>query len=115
MSVPLYMDHNVPAAITNGLRVRGVDVPTALEDGHAMVPDPVLLDRATTLGRVLFTRDDDLIVEAVRRQQVGQPFGGVIYAHQLRIPIDIAIRDLELIAKAAEPEELANALQYLPL
>lgn len=115
MSVTLYMDHNVPAAITNGLRVRGVDVLTALEDGHATVSDPVLLDRATALGRVLFTRDDDLIVEAARRLQTRQPFGGVIYAHQLRVPIGVAIRDLELIAQVAAPEDLLNTLQYLPL
>jgi len=39
---------------------------------------------ASELGRVLFTQDDDLLTEATRRQHRGQPFGGVIYAHQLR-------------------------------
>lgn len=109
------MDHNVPAAITTGLRMRGVDVLTALEDGHAMAPDPVLLDRATELGRVLFTRDDDLVAEGVRRLRSGEPFSGVIYAHQLRVPIGVAIRDLELIAQASEPDELMSTLQFLPL
>jgi hypothetical protein len=109
------MDHNVPAAITTGLRVRGVDVLTAQADGHARMPDDVLLDRATALGRVLFTRDDDLIAEAVRRQREGRSFGGVIYAHQLRVPIGTAIRDLEIIAHAAEPEEIMSMIQFLPL
>ena len=31
----VYMDHHVPAAITEGLRSRGIDVLTAFEDGHA--------------------------------------------------------------------------------
>jgi predicted nucleotidyltransferase len=102
------MDDNVPAAITTGLRIRGVDVLTALEDGHHTMPDAQLVDRAHVLGRVLFTRDDDLIAEAVQRQQQGTPFHGVIYAHQLRVSIGAAVRDLELIAKAAEPEDLST-------
>lgn len=57
MAIQLYMDHNVPRSITDGLRVRGVDIITALEDGTTEVDDPELLDRVSKLGRVLFTRD----------------------------------------------------------
>jgi hypothetical protein len=39
---------------------------------------PDLLDRASELGRVLFTMDDDLLVEAAARQNQGVAFGGVI-------------------------------------
>ena len=55
--VSLYMDHHVPSAITAGLRKRGVDVLTAEEDGSARLDDDPLLDRATSLGRVLFSQD----------------------------------------------------------
>ena len=72
------MDHNVPHAITTGLRIRGVDLLTAYEDGHHTVSDADLHDRATALGRVLFTRDDDLVAEAVKRQRSGEVFAGVI-------------------------------------
>ena len=82
MPVALYMDHHVPRAITNGLRLRDVDVLTALEDGTATLDDPALLDRAHELRRVLFTQDDDFLTEAARRQGAGVPFGGVVYAHQ---------------------------------
>lgn len=34
------MDHHVPRAITNGLRLRGVDVLTAHEDGASELRDP---------------------------------------------------------------------------
>lgn len=115
MTVRLYMDHNVPAAITVGLRLRGVDVLTAYEDRHHRVPDPMLLDRAQDLQRVLFSRDDDLIAEAVRRQREGITFFGVVYAHQLRISIGRAVDDLYLIATAADPEEMMNSIQFLPL
>ena len=55
MSVRLYMDVHVRRAVTAGLRLRGVDVLTAQEDGNRELLDPELLDRATELGRVLFT------------------------------------------------------------
>jgi len=64
MSVSLYMDVHVHRAITSALRLRGVDVMTAQEDGHQEASDTDLLDRATALGRVLFSQDDDLLAEA---------------------------------------------------
>jgi hypothetical protein len=115
MAIALYMDQHVPRAITVGLRLRGVDVLTAYEDGTSELADPALLDRASELGRVLFTRDDDLLAEAASRQRNGIPFGGVIYAHQLRVSIGTCVQDLEIIAKAGEPEDLINGVQYLPL
>lgn len=57
MSVRFYMDVHVRRSVTNGLRLRGVDVLTAQEDGGAGLDDPALLDRATSLERVLFTQD----------------------------------------------------------
>jgi predicted nuclease of predicted toxin-antitoxin system len=115
MTIALYMDVHVHRAVTIGLRLRGVDVITAQEDGHRTAPDNVLLDKATELGRVLFSQDEDLLAEAKQRQTLDIPFAGIIYAHQLRITIGRCVNDLELIAKAAEPQELANRVEYLPL
>jgi predicted nuclease of predicted toxin-antitoxin system len=115
MSVALYMDEHVHRAITVGLRLRGVDVLTAQDDGRRNTPDDVLLDRATELGRVMFSQDEDLLAEAKRRQVEGHLFSGVIYAHQLRVTIGACVRDLELIAKATEPRDLANRVEFLPL
>ena len=115
MPLRLYMDQHVPRAITIGLRLRGIDVITAYEDGADKMPDPQLLDRAGTLGRVLFTQDDDLIVEAVRRQREDIPFSGVLYAHQLRISIGQCIQELEVIALAGEPEDVVNRIEFLPI
>lgn len=42
-------------------------------------------------------------------------FYGIIYAHQLQVPIGTCIHDLELIAKAGEPEDIINRIQFLPL
>jgi predicted nuclease of predicted toxin-antitoxin system len=115
VSVRFYMDVHVRRAVTDGLRLREVDILTAQDDGAGRFDDPELLDRATELDRVLFTQDDDLLREAKRRQQSGEFFCGVIYAHQLNITVGKCIADLELIAKASEPEEWANSTAYLPL
>lgn len=109
------MDHHVPRSITNGLRLRGVDVVTAAEDGTDELRDPALLERATSLDRVLFTQDDDLLTVATRLQRQGQTFAGVIYAHQLRISIGDCIRDLELVSKVGEPRDMADQTLFLPL
>jgi hypothetical protein len=88
---------------------------TAHEDGASELGDPALLDRAEELGRVLFTRDDDLLAEATQRRRRGQTFGGVIYAHQLRVSIGDCVRDLELISKVGEPQDLTGQTLFLPL
>lgn len=115
MSLALYMDEHVHLAITIGLRFRGIDVITVQEDERTGTPDPILLLRATELERVIFSQDQDFLVEAKRRQSEGINFSGVIFARQSRVSIGDCIRDLEIIAKVGEPEEFANRVQYLPL
>ncbi len=114
MAIAFYFDVHIPKPITIGLRLRGVDVLTAQEDATTTLPDPELLDRATALGRPLFTFDDDLLAEANRRQAEGIEFAGVIYAKPLRVSTGDCVRDLEIIAKAGEPEDLKNQIQFLP-
>ncbi|OHE80982.1 MAG: hypothetical protein A2107_02640 [Verrucomicrobia bacterium GWF2_62_7] len=115
MSLRLYMDVHVRKPVTTALRMRAVNVLTAQDDHGEQFEDPALLDRALQRGRVLFTQDDDLLVEAAARQRRSQPFAGVIYAHQQNITVRQTIEDLELLAKACEPEELANRVVFLPL
>jgi hypothetical protein len=115
MPISLYMDHNVPRSVTVGLRLRGIDVLAAFDDGYGMSDDATLMDRAAGLKRVLFSFDDDVIVEAVERQRNGKSFGGVIYAHPLKISIGRCISDLEIIAKAGSFDEILNGVIYLPL
>jgi predicted nuclease of predicted toxin-antitoxin system len=91
VNVRLYLDVHVHRAVTDGLRLRKVDVLTAQDDEAADLDDPELLDRATELGRILFSQDDDLLREAKQRQQIGELFSGVIYAHQLNISIVVNV------------------------
>ncbi len=115
MAISLYMNHHVPSAITEGLRSKGVNVITAFEDGAAQYDDDRLLARASELGRILFTQDDDLLAVAQSWIAAGKPFAGLIYGHQRALTIGRAVRDLELIAKASEREDMQNQVQFVPL
>lgn len=115
MSVPLYFDVHVPSAIADGLRLRGVDVLRAQDDGAAELEDPELLDRAGELGRLLFTQDKDLLREATKRQRAGDNFSGILYARQREVSIGECVTDLEIIAKDSGPEEWIGHVEYLPL
>jgi len=109
------MDEHVPRAITEGLRLRRVDVLTAQDDGRRGASDRALLDRAHELGRPLFSQDEDLLAEAARRLAGGIPFAGLIYAHQLHATIGECVRDLALIAALADLADLASHVEFLPL
>jgi predicted nuclease of predicted toxin-antitoxin system len=113
--ISLYLDEHVARAVTEGLRLRGIDVLTVQEDGRRGASDAAVLDRATEVGRPLFTQDEDLLIEASRRIARGTDFAGVIYAHQLRVTIGDCVRNLVLLATAARPDELRNRVEYLPL
>lgn len=115
MSVALYMDEHIRQPVTNGLRQRRIDILTVQEDGRRGEDDDVLLDRATKLGRVIFTQDQDFLIEGARRQREGVQFAGVIFADQGRITVGQCVRDLELIASVCSPDELADKVIYLPL
>jgi len=109
------MDVHVRRAVTAALRLRAIDVLTAQEDGAAEFADELLLDRATALGRVLVSQDEDLLREGARRLNEHRGFSGIIYAHQLRITIGQMVEELELISAATSQEEWWGRIEYLPL
>ena len=113
--LPLYMDVHVKAAITAGVRRRGIDVLTAQENGATRLEDTPLLDHVTALERVLFSQDDDLLAIARMYQLQGIPFAGLIYGHQLAATIGKYVLDLEVVCKVLDPEDMVNRIEYLPL
>ena len=115
MPVAFYMDEHVPHPITRGLRRRGVDVLRAQDDGHDETGDDVILDRAATLGRVVFTLDDDFLKIAQVRQTNGVPFAGAVYAHQERTSYAECIYELEVAAVASDPSDWVDTVRYIPV
>ena len=114
MAVALYMDVHVPGPITQQLRRRAVDVLTAQEDGRDKVSDERVLERATTLARLVFTQDVLFRVLAEQWQRQGREFAGLLFGPQLGATIGQYVQDLELIAGASEPDEWLNVVQFLP-
>ena len=105
------MDHHVPSAVTQGLRLRGVDVLTCHEDERpswTMLPfSHVLRSSAGCCSR---------------RTRIfwswpvsGREFVGILYGHQLQLTIGQAVRDLELAAEILERDDTRNRVEYLPL
>ncbi|MEI7938301.1 MAG: DUF5615 family PIN-like protein [Verrucomicrobiota bacterium] len=115
MPVAIYMDAHIPRAITEQLRLRGIDVLAATEEGTNRLPDDELLETASTLGRVVFTHDIRFRALAERWQREGRQFAGLAYGHAEGASIGQYVRDLELIAKASDPDEWQNTVLYLPL
>jgi predicted nuclease of predicted toxin-antitoxin system len=113
--LPYYMDHQVRAEITHGLRQRGVDTLTAFDDGQSDFADADLLDRAGELSRVLISQDHDLLRIARHRQQSGKQFSGIAFLEQERIHIAKAIEYLELMAHVMTEEDVRNHVEYVPM
>lgn len=114
MAVGLYFDAHVPRAIRDQLRLRGVDVVTAQEDGRSAADDESLLQRSTDLGRLLFTQDIRFKARAHDWQRQGRIFAGLAFGHQHGATIGQYVADLELIAEASDPNEWSNRVEYLP-
>ena len=77
--------------------------------------DEELLGRATELGRVLVSQDEDLLHIASDWQREQRSFSGLIFAHQQGLRIGRCVEDLELIAQCMSAEEAASQVIFLPL
>jgi predicted nuclease of predicted toxin-antitoxin system len=115
LTLALYMDVHVPMAVTETLRRKRLDVLTSQDDETAAQDDEVLLARATELGRVLFSQDQDFLRIAAEWQRAGRPFVGILFAAQQGVSLGRLADDLELLLTCCEPEELQDRLLYLPL
>jgi hypothetical protein len=115
MPVRFFFDHDIHGDVARGLRGRGVDLVTAYEDGAHRLDDPDVFRRAVALGRVLYFYDDDHFSEIHRWQRDGRSFPGAVHVAQTKLSIGEQIEELELIAKAAEPEELRGRVTFLPV
>jgi hypothetical protein len=114
VALTFYMDVHIPAAISEGLRRRQIDVVTSQEDGTREESDQNLLRRATELGGVLFSQDHDLLQIAHQWQVEARQFAGLIFSPQ-HVSIGRLVSDLELMAHCCTKEEVSNRVLYLPL
>jgi predicted nuclease of predicted toxin-antitoxin system len=104
-----YLDEHIDPAISQGLRLRGIDVLTTEEAGraHQGLSDAEQLAYAAAQGRVLVTRDSDF-VELASKQL---PHAGIVLLRQ-KLSIGEYIEYLELFAQTTSPEAMRNLLVY---
>jgi hypothetical protein len=115
MSVGLYADVHVPGPVIRQLRAREVDILAATEEGTSETPDYELIAITTSLGRVMVTQDIRFKVLAEDWQRTERRFSGLVFAHQRYVSFGQIILDLELIAKATDPDYWRNRVEQLPL
>jgi hypothetical protein len=114
VTVALYADENVSGPIIDGLHRRNIDLLTTIANGRAALEDELLLVRATALGRVLLTQDQDFLTIGRRWLREGRSFAGLIYAPQVGLTIGGAVEYLEAFALAMEPSECRNQTFFVP-
>ena len=111
MPVGLYADVHVPGPVILQLRLRGVDIFAATEQGNFELPDDDLLE----LKRAMVTQDIRFRVRAEDWQREGRAFGGLVFAHQRFVSYGELVLDLQLIATATDSDYWRNRIEQLPL
>lgn len=104
-----YLDEHIPKAVVEGLRRRGIDVPTVQDAGRVGDPDRKQLAFAAMKRRVLVTFDDDFLA----LDAAGTPHSGIVFSQAGRRSVGELIESLVLIANVIEPEEMGNHIEFI--
>jgi predicted nuclease of predicted toxin-antitoxin system len=76
LELPLFTDENIHPDVVQGLRTRGKDVRTVVDEGLRGSDDVVVLRRAHSTGRVVITHDADFGKLAI---QAAEPYTGIVF------------------------------------
>lgn len=106
--IRLCLDEQIPSAVRDGLRRRGVDLLTTQEADMRGATDEELLVHALEQGRVMLTQDADFL----RLHASGTRHAGIIYAPQ-QTPVGKIIHGVMLIVEVLMAEEMANHIEFL--
>ncbi len=108
-AIRLYFDENMSSTVVEEPRKRGMDVITVQELGVLGDTDINHLSRATTMGCVLCTQDEDFLQLA--SQDIEHT--GIVFGRQLKHGIGDWVKGLELICAVYTPEDMHNHVEYL--
>lgn len=113
----LLTDHDFGEPIVRGLfaRLPDLDLKRAREIGLSAVPDPELLHRAASDGRVILSHDENTLVgHAYERVAQGLPMPGVVLVHQ-DTPVGRAIEELVAAVYCWDTSDMDSAVRFIPL
>lgn len=108
-AIRLYFDENVEIAVAEQMQTRGVEVVTVRDLGLLGDSDENHLARATRMGYVLCTYDQDYL----QLVAVGAEHAGIVFAPNDKTTIGDWIRGLSLICDVLTAEEMVNHVEYL--
>ncbi|MCY3831865.1 MAG: DUF5615 family PIN-like protein [Chloroflexi bacterium] len=103
--VSFYLDESLSSRIVAQLRRQDIDIIR----GPLGADDPVHLARATEMGRVVCTVDDDFLKLAAQ----GIEHAGIIWGEQDKYSIGDWIRYLRFIHAACDADELQNEVYFV--
>lgn len=115
MQIRLYLDEDAMArALVAGLRARGVDVTTVIDEGMRERDDREQLEYATQRGCVIFTFNvghfcklhQDCLAQ-------GESHAGIIVVYRQRYKVGEQIRRLLSLISTKSAEEMIDTLSFL--
>lgn len=109
MPVAFHLDEQIPPALADALRNRGIDVTTAADAGLIGRDDSEHLAFATNAGRVVITQDVDFL----RLHAEGTPHSGIAFWRQQSRNLGEVLRRVLLIHATISPDEMKNRVEYL--
>jgi hypothetical protein len=115
MQVRLYLDEDaMDSDLVRALRLRDVDVTTALEAGLTNSPDAVHLRSAAEDGRVLFSFNvGDFMVLHKEFLRAGKTHAGIILGQQQRYRVGEQMRRLVRLVQMRSAESMRNTIEFL--
>ena len=109
MEIRYHLDEHIDAAVAAGLKLRGVDVTTTLDQGLDGVSDSEQLAFACSAGRVLVTCDSDFLALA----SSGTPHAGIVFWRARHRRLGQVVLDLVLLWRVAKAEEMTGHVEFL--
>lgn len=109
--IRFYFDESVELAVSNQLAAAGLDVVSAHSLDQLGDSDAHHLLRATRMGRVLCTYDQDFL----RLAAEGIEHRGIIFARQQKATIGGWIREIKAIQAQLSAEDIAGRVVFLSL
>ena len=107
-----YLDEQMPVVIAAELKRRGIDTITVNELGLRGDADVNHLQRATEMGRVLCTMDDDFLELA----KVAKEHAGIVIGTRKDLKaIGTWVKFLEMMHKSYTSDLMRNQVEYLKL
>jgi hypothetical protein len=107
--IRLYLDENVEIEIALQLKQRGIEVVSVRELDMLGDSDENHLARATRMGYVLCTYDQDYL----RLNAQGIAHAGIVFAHRSRTNIGVWVRGLVLLCEIYASQDMQNHVEYL--